>query len=148
MANLYLGDFNGNNIVDGRDASAIATYVEQKTMCKTINPVPTEDELIAGDCMYNNDISNFDASCVKRGYPKASIESHVYPKEQPSTWTDPGVDGYKKYFYIDDQGVEISLQNEPTAPDWPSSIINKKYYYKSSDVLSGDYLAKLVTHLP
>lgn len=144
MANLYLGDFNGDGIIDDRDTSALATYVNKKKMCKEINPEPTEDELIAGDCMYNNDISYFDRYCISSGYSKSSVESHVYPKTQPSTWTDPGVDGYKKYFYVNEQGEEVSLQDDATAPQWE----NKKYYYKSSEVLTGNYLAKLVTHLP
>ncbi len=148
MSTRKLGDFDGNGIVDGRDATAISTYVSEKHMNKTIDPQPTEEDLKAASLMHNGAVTYQDSNAIKDLYTLASVEAREYPKVQPSNWTDSGVDGYKKYFYIDTEGNEVSLASEATAPTWE----NKKYYYKNSSYVSslndGDWVVPMVTQLP
>lgn len=148
MSTRKLGDFDGDNVVDGRDATAVSTYVTNKHMNKTIDPQPTEEDLKAASLMHNGAITYQDAQAILALWALVSVEAREYPKTQPSNWTDSGVDGYKKYFYIDDEGNEVSLASEATAPTW----VDKKYYYKNSSYVSnlndGDYVTPLVTQLP
>lgn len=148
MSIRKLGDFNGDGSVDGRDGTAVASYVSKKHMNKTIDPQPTEEDLKAASLMHNDAITYQDANAILTLYALTSVEAHVYPKEQPSNWTDSGEDGYKKYFYINTEGNEVSLASEATAPTWE----NKKYYYKNSSYVDhlngGDYVVPLVTQLP
>lgn len=148
MSTRKLGDFDGNGTVDARDGTAVLTYVSDKHMNKTIDPQPTEEDLKAASLMHNGAVTYQDARAILDLYALASVETHEYPKTQPSNWTNSGVDGYKKYFYIDDEGNEVSLASEATAPTW----VDKKYYYKNSSYVSnlndGDYVTPLVTQLP
>lgn len=148
MSTRKLGDFDGNDIVDGLDATAVSSYVNKKHMNKTIDPQPTEEDLKAASLMHNGDITYRDGRAIQALWAISSVEAHEYPKTQPSNWTDSGVDGYKKYFYIDTEGNEVSLASEATAPTWE----NKKYYYKNSSYVAnlndGDYVSVLVTQLP
>lgn len=148
MSTRKLGDFDGNGTVDARDAGDVLGYVSDKHMNKTIDPQPTEEDLKAASLMHNDAITYQDANAILDLYALASVEAHEYPKVQPSNWTDSGVDGYKKYFYIDTEGNEVSLATEATAPTWE----NKKYYFKNSSYVSnlndGDYVTPLVTQLP
>lgn len=148
MSTRKLGDFDNDNIVDGRDAAAVSGYVSNKHMNKTIDPQPTEEDLKAASLMHNGAVTYQDARAILALYALVSVEAHEYPKTQPSNWTDSGSDGYKKYFYIDDEGNEVSLASETTAPTW----VDKKYYYKNSSYVSslndGDYVTPLVTQLP
>lgn len=142
-----LGDFNNDNVVDNNDATALLRYLDQASMCRPIDPVRTSDDLDAGDVMRNGVLSSQDSWAIQKYYSFNSTTVRVYPKTQPANWTDTGADGYKKYFYINEQGQEVSLANEPTAP----TFIAKKYYYKNigvTDILGDDALAALVTHLP
>ena len=117
-------------------------------MNKTIDPQPTEEDLKAASLMHNGAITYQDSNAIHTLYALASVEAHAYPKTQPSNWTDSGVDGYKKYFYIDNEGNEVSLASEATAPTWE----NKKYYYKNSRYVSnlndGDWVVPMITQLP
>ena len=117
-------------------------------MNKTIDPQPTEEDLKAASLMHNGAVTYQDARAILDLFALVSVEAHEYPKTQPSNWTDSGSDGYKKYFYIDDEGNEVSLASEATAPTW----VDKKYYYKNSSYVSslndGDYVTPLVTQLP
>lgn len=148
MSTRKLGDFDNDNIVDGRDGTAVLTYVSDKHMNKTIDPQPTEEDLKAASLMHNGAVTYQDARAILDLFALVSVEAHEYPKTQPSNWTDSGSDGYKKYFYIDDEGNEVSLASEATAPTW----VDKKYYYKNSSYVSslndGDYVTPLVTQLP
>lgn len=148
MSTRKLGDFNGDGSVDGRDGTAVLSYVSKKHMNKTIDPQPTEEDLKAASLMHNGAITYQDSNAIFSLYALTSVEAHEYPKTQPSNWTDSGVDGYKKYFYIDTEGNEVSLAIEATAPTWE----NKKYYYKNSSYVAnlngGDYVSVLVTQLP
>ena len=148
MSTRKLGDFDGNGIVDGRDAAGVSTYVSERNMNKTIDPQPTAEDLKAASLMHNDAVTYQDANAISALYALVSVDVHEYPKTQPSNWTDSGVDGYKKYFYIDDDGNEVSLASETTAPTWE----NKKYYYKNSSYVEslngGDYVVPLVTQLP
>jgi hypothetical protein len=148
MSTRKLGDFDGNGSVDGRDATAVNTYVSEMHMNKTIDPQPTEEDLKAASLMHNGAITYQDSRAINALYTLSSVEAHVYPKTQPSNWTDSGVDGYKKYFYTDNEGNEVSLASEATAPTWE----NKKYYYKNSryvsDLNGGDFVVPMVTQLP
>lgn len=148
MSTRKLGDFDNNNIVDGRDAAAVSGYVSNKHMNKTIDPQPTEEDLKAASLMHNGAVTYQDARAILDLFALVSVEAHEYPKTQPSNWTDSGTDGYKKYFYIDDEGNEVSLASEATAPTW----VDKKYYFKNSSYVSslndGDYVTPLVTQLP
>ena len=148
MSTRKLGDFNGDGRVDGMDATAVVSYVKKKHMNQTIDPQPTEEDLKAASLMHNGAITYQDAKALLDLFALVSVEAHEYPKTQPSNWTDSGVDGYKKYFYIDNEGNEVSLASEATAPTWE----NKKYYFKNSSYVSdlngGDYVVPLVTQLP
>ena len=148
MSTRKLGDFDGNGIVDVRDAAGVSTYVSERNMNKTIDPQPTEEDLKAASLMHNDEVTYQDANAIRALYALVSVDAREYPKTQPSNWTDSGVDGYKKYFYIDDDGNEVSLASEATAPTWE----NKKYYYKNSSYVEhlndGDYVVPLVTQLP
>lgn len=148
MSTRKLGDFDGNGTVDARDAGDVLGYVAKKHMNKTIDPQPTEEDLKAASLMHNGAVTYQDANAILALYALASVEAHEYPKAQPSNWTDSGVDGYKKYFYIDAEGNEVSLASEATAPTWE----NKKYYYKNSSYVSslndGDFVVPMVTQLP
>lgn len=148
MSTRKLGDFDNDNIVDGRDAAAVSGYVSNKHMNKTIDPQPTEEDLKAASLMHNGAVTYQDARAILDLFALVSVEAREYPKTQPSNWTDSGSDGYKKYFYIDDEGHEVSLASEATAPTW----VDKKYYYKNSSYVSslndGDYVTPLVTQLP
>lgn len=148
MSTRKLGDFDNDNIVDGRDAAAVSGYVSNKHMNKTIDPQPTEEDLKAASLMHNGAVTYQDARAILALYALVSVDAREYPKTQPSNWTDSGSDGYKKYFYIDDEGHEVSLASEATAPTWA----DKKYYYKNSSYVSslndGDYVTPLVTQLP
>ena len=143
-----LGDFNNDNAVTGADATAILRYLDQASMCRPIDPARSEEDLEAGDIMRNERLSSQDSAAILRYYSIDSTMVRAYPKTQPANWTDSGVDGYKKYFYIDPEtGEEVSLANDPTAP----TFVAKKYYYKTTGVtgiLGDDALASLVTHLP
>lgn len=143
-----LGDFNGDGRVDGMDATAVVTYVKKKHMNQTIDPQPTEEDLKAASLMHNGAVTYQDSNAIHTLYALTSVEAHEYPKTQPSNWTDSGVDGYKKYFYIDNEGNEVSLASEATAPTWE----NKKYYFKNSSYVNslngGDFVVPLVTQLP
>lgn len=148
MSTRKLGDFDGNGTVDARDGTAVLTYVSDKHMNKIIDPQPTEEDLKAASLMHNGAVTYQDARAILDLFALVSVEAHEYPKTQPSNWTDSGSDGYKKYFYIDDEGNEVSLASEATAPTW----VDKKYYYKNSSYVSslndGDYVTPLVTQLP
>ena len=148
MSTRKLGDFDNNNIVDGRDAAAVSGYVSNKHMNKTIDPQPTEEDLKAASLMHNGAVTYQDARAILDLFALVSVEAHEYPKTQPSNWTDSGTDGYKKYFYTDNEGNEVSLASEATAPTW----VDKKYYFKNSSYVSslndGDYVTPLVTQLP
>lgn len=148
MSTRKLGDFNGDGMVDGKDATAIVSYVKKKHMNQTIDPQPTEEDLKAASLMHNGAVTYQDSKALLDLFALVSVEAHEYPKTQPSNWTDSGVDGYKKYFYTDNEGNEVSLASEATAPTWE----NKKYYFKNSSYVSnlngGDYAAVLVTQLP
>lgn len=148
MSTRKLGDFNGDGSVDGLDATAVLSYVSKKHMNKTIDPQPTEEDLKAASLMHNGAITYQDSKALLDLFALVSVVAHEYPKTQPSNWTDSGVDGYKKYFYIDNEGNEVSLASEATAPTWE----NKKYYYKNSSYVDhlngGDYVVPLVTQLP
>lgn len=148
MSTRKLGDFDNDNIVDGRDAAAVSGYVSNKHMNKTIDPQPTEEDLKAASLMHNGAVTYQDARAILDLFALVSVEAREYPKTQPSNWTDSGTDGYKKYFYIDDEGNEVSLASEATAPTW----VDKKYYYKNSSYVSSlndsDYVTPLVTQLP
>lgn len=148
MSTRKLGDFDNDNIVDGRDAAAVSGYVSNKHMNKTIDPQPTEEDLKAASLMHNGAVTYQDARAILDLFALVSVDAREYPKTQPSNWTDSGSDGYKKYFYIDDEGHEVSLASEATAPTW----VDKKYYYKNSSYVSslndGDYVTPLVTQLP
>ena len=148
MSTRKLGDFDGNGIIDGRDAAGVSTYVSERNMNKTIDPQPTEEDLKAASLMHNDEVTYQDANAIRALYALVSVDAREYPKTQPSNWTDSGVDGYKKYFYIDDDGNEVSLASAETAPTWE----NKKYYYKNSSYVEslngGDYVVPLVTQLP
>lgn len=148
MSTRKLGDFDGNGSVDARDGAGVSTYVSKKHMNKTIDPQPTEEDLKAASLMHNGAITYQDSNAIFALYTLASVEAREYPKTQPSNWTDSGVDGYKKYFYIDNEGNEVSLASEATAPTWE----NKKYYFKNSSYVSslndGDWVVPMVTQLP
>jgi len=148
MSTRKLGDFNGDGRVDGMDATAVVTYVKKKHMNQPIDPQPTEEDLKAASMMHNGAVTYQDAKALLDLFALVSVEAHEYPKTQPSNWTDSGVDGYKKYFYIDNEGNEVSLASEATAPTWE----NKKYYFKNSSYVSdlngGDFVVPLVTQLP
>jgi hypothetical protein len=148
MSTRKLGDFDGNGIIDGRDAAGVSAYVSERNMNKTIDPQPTEEDLKAASLMHNGEVTYQDANAISALYALVSVDAREYPKTQPSNWTDSGVDGYKKYFYIDAEGNEVSLASEATAPTWE----NKKYYYKNSSYVEslngGDYVVPLVTQLP
>ena len=148
MSTRKLGDFNGDGRVDGMDATAVVTYVKKKHMNQPIDPQPTEEDLKAASLMHNGAVTYQDAKALLDLFALVSVEAHEYPKTQPSNWTDSGVDGYKKYFYIDNEGNEVSLASEATAPTWE----NKKYYFKNSSYVSdlngGDFVVPLVTQLP
>ena len=148
MSTRKLGDFNGDGRVDGMDATAVVTYVKKKHMNQTIDPQPTEEDLKAASLMHNGAVTYQDAKALLDLFALVSVEAHEYPKTQPSNWTDSGVDGYKKYFYTDNEGNEVSLASEATAPTWE----NKKYYFKNSSYVSdlngGDFVVPLVTQLP
>lgn len=145
MSTRKLGDFDGNGIIDGRDAAGVSTYVSERNMNKTIDPQPTEEDLKAASLMHNDAITYQDANAIRDLYALVSVDAREYPKTQPSNWT---TDGYKNYFYIDAEGNEVSLASAKTAPTWE----NKKYYYKNSSYVEslngGDYVVPLVTQLP
>ena len=145
MPNRLLGDFNNNGIVDATDSSNIKTYVIQRNMKLTIDPPKDQEDLAAGDIMCNDDITLQAGYIVGRSFAMNSVKSRVYPKYKPDNWE---VNVYKDYFYIDDQGNEVSLSDLETAPTW----VDKKYYYKSSDVASSflgtDYIRTLTVQMP
>ena len=142
-----LGDFNNDGLVDATDGAAIITYLSQVSMCHEPSPARTEEDIEAGDVMRNGELSVQDKWAIGKSYAVMSTDNRVYPKSQPANWTDTGADGYKKYWYINDQGQEVSLANEPSAP----TFVSKKYFYKITgvgDLLGDDPVAALVTHLP
>jgi len=142
-----LGDFNNDGMVDSRDGTDILTYLSQVSMCREADPSRTEEDIEAGDVMRNSELSNQDRYAISKAYAIMSTYNRVYPKTQPANWTDTGADGYKKYWYVNEQGEEVSLADEPSAPTFES----KKYFYKITgvgDLLGDDPVAALVTHLP
>ena len=142
-----LGDFNNDGVVNGSDAAAELAFIKQRAMNTTIDPPVTNEDIDAGNMMRNGKLTILDATSLQAYYAKKSVNARIYPDSQPSNWTDSGADGYKKYFYINGEGEEVSLAEEATAPTWES-----KYYYYSNEwsgsQLGDDPLAALVTHLP
>lgn len=144
-----LGDFNNDGIVDARDVTAINRYTNVISMAETPDPVPTEDDIKAADVLHIDEVVKQDTDAVLTSYVVESTNIRIYPKLQPANWNDgDDPDGYKKYYYVNDQGEVISLANEPQAPSWAP----EKYFYNDrlnhTNQLGDDPLSILVTHLP
>lgn len=151
VANKYfyvrcLGDFNNDGVINGSDAAAVNKYVTDASMCHDTSGV-TEDDIPFGDVLNIGSLVLQDATAIQRGFSTDSVDARFYPKSQPAEWNDgTNPDGYKKYWYINATGDEVSLADDIVAPTWE----DKKYFYKghASDLFGADYLAPLVTHLP
>lgn len=148
MSDRKLGDFDGNGAVDGMDSTALMTYLGSVSMCKSVEPI-SEDTFYAGNILKINDLKRTDAGAIQQTWAKSSTRSRVYNTAQPAYWADPSSpDNYKKYYYLDAEGHEVSLANESSAPTW---VADTYYYYTTSAfqlTLSDDYVSDLVTYLP
>lgn len=118
MADRLFGDFDNDGIVDGRDATALLTYVAQMQKCDP-NIQPIDDETLwAGDVMNFNRLCIYDAVALLKIFASISVENDlVSPKTKPATWDTI----YKKFWYFDSNGNLKPLSNMDTAPPFEPS---------------------------
>ena len=65
----FLGDFTGDNIIDGRDATEVLTLYAKNSVS---GAAPTADELAKGDVIKDNILDGRDATAILTYYAKSS----------------------------------------------------------------------------
>lgn len=150
MSERVLGDYypigSGDNVIDQRDATALFTTMSQMRECNTINPVPNDADIKAGDVLMFGKLHYLDAYAVSRVYGMSSTTNdRIYPQAQPANWTSDAV--YKNYYFINESGTQIPLSEYEHAPDW---VTDKYYFYGSyyTSKYAGNNIRPLLSTLP